>query len=841
MYTSKNKLGKMVQQKVIFVFLACCMALGLAYTISKFTFDEMLKTVDNISSPNEKLRLVSKISRDILQLDQIQRSQLLLPDDRALPADKAYPNYINDSETVLLSLDSLKTLYSTSPIQSQRIDSISELLKKRNELFLSYVQVRKSLIDNSILANQIQNINKLISSVPQNESKLITTERTIKTTITNNVNEEKEEEKNERGFFSKIFSPKKNQPVKSASSPQKTVHEELSIQVDTIKTKPEKVANVKIDQAIQHLEKRQLQQSSTFINRETELTIAGNILVNNMIDILYEVEAEAKSQMEFDAQNAQIVVNKSVSKISYILVVSFLLMSVLIYLILNDIRKATSHRKALEKSKEEAEYHSAAKQRFLSNMSHELRTPLQSIIGYTEQLQKTSDYDNKIDVIHHASEHLLQIVNEVLDYNRIISGKFIFHKETIQLSKLVSDVAMAMQQHADNKHLNLKIEEQIDGTGYVLADPFRLKQILFNLISNAIKYTTVGTITIGVKAIEIDGKTNVEFVITDTGMGISERDIKLIFNEFEQGVSHNSGENFGSGLGLSIVKTLVEGMNGEIKVESSLNRGSTFSVYLSLLSSDKLDLIVRNNTKEINQKRNVNKVWVVDDDTFILELCSTILNNKGISHKVFSSPQELLDEPIDDQVSHVLMDMRMPGLSGKELSNILRKRINDSVKIIAFTAQALPEERISILSEGFDDLLIKPFRQAELFEALGITNSQVAEKISKEVDLGILPFIYEDPKELTKIINLFIKDTLDDLMNLKSAIKKENEVDAEIILHRLAGRSAQLGQEKIAFALRKCEIDTRNGELTPLSEIDKIESQLLYFIDFLINKEKITM
>src|SRR5690554_2033208 len=130
---SKNRTGKKVQQKVIFVFLASCIALGLAYTISKVTFDEMLKTVDSISSPNEKLKLVSKISRDILQLDQIQRSQLLLPEERALPADSAYPNYINDSETVLASLDSLKKLYAANPIQRQRIDSISELLKERND------------------------------------------------------------------------------------------------------------------------------------------------------------------------------------------------------------------------------------------------------------------------------------------------------------------------------------------------------------------------------------------------------------------------------------------------------------------------------------------------------------------------------------------------------------------------------------------------------------------------------------------------------------------------------------------------------------------------------------
>jgi CheY-like chemotaxis protein len=184
------------------------------------------------------------------------------------------------------------------------------------------------------------------------------------------------------------------------------------------------------------------------------------------------------------------------------------------------------------------------------------------------------------------------------------------------------------------------------------------------------------------------------------------------------------------------------------------------------------------------------------------------------------------------------MDMRMPGISGKELSNILRKRTIKPSKIIAFTAQALPEERYKILADGFESVLIKPFREAELLEILGVEHLEDEETISNEFDLGILPMVYDDPKELNNIINLFIKDTLDDLMNLKSAIKKQNGVSAEILLHRLAGRCAQLGQEKIAFSLRKCEIDTRNGEITGMEEVDKIETQILYFIDFLIKKEK---
>src|SRR5690606_8109763 len=114
-------------------------------------------------------------------------------------------------------------------------------------------------------------------------------------------------------------------------------------------------------------------------------------------------------------------------------------------------------------------------------------------------------------------------------------------------------------------------------------------------------------------------------------------------------------------------------------------------------------------------------------------------------------------------------------------------------------------------------------------------------KGSHEMDLGILSMIYEDPQELSKIIDLFIKDTLDDLMDLKSAVRKQNAVDAEILFHRLAGRTAQLGQEKIAFMLRKCEIDTRNGEISNIDEVEQIETQLLQFIDFLVNKEKTTI
>lgn len=834
MDVSRNKTGKRVQHKIIFLFLACCMALTLAYAISKLTFDEMLKTVDNISTPNEKLKLVGKISRDILQLDQLQRYQLLFLDSPS-SFQTIETNYTNGSEEVIISLDSLKILYANSQIQRQRIDSISELLKERDKLFLSYAQVRNRLMDNSTFNNQLQNITNLIKNNPS--SKLVTTQRTLKTTITNNIGlSDNQQEKKEKSFFGRLFgSNKKEEENNPLNIPDKTVHEELSIHVDTL-DKSEK-ANSTLDQAISTLKSNQLQQSSIFIDREAELTIAGNILVNNMMNILYDVELEAKNQMEEDVRNAQIKVNNSVMKISYILLGSLLITSILIYFVFNDIKKANSYRKALEKSKEEAEYHSAAKQRFLSNMSHELRTPLQSIIGYTEQLKLSSVKNEKYEIIYNASEHLLHIVNEVLDYNRIVSGKFILNQKTTHLEKTINDVITSMRQQANLKNLSLNLEKHVVGSGYVLADPFRLKQILFNLISNAIKFTNEGYISVSLQAVEVGEITKVELSVSDTGIGINEKDKRLIFNEFEQGPFHGSGETFGSGLGLSIVKALVRTMGGEIKVKSTINEGSRFIISLTFLSSNKADLVHEKIKNRKIEHVDVTKVWVVDDDSFILDLCNTILENKKIPHKVFASPEAILDELIDPDLSHILIDMRMPGISGIELLNLLRRKTNKNVKIVAFTAQALPEERIKILSAGFDGLLIKPFREAELLGVLNIIEEKT-ESYVEDTSLGILPMVYEDPKELSSIINIFIKDTLDDLMNLKSAIKKQNAVNAEILFHRLAGRSAQLGQEKIAFNLRKCEIDTRNGELSHIQEVDKIETQLLNFIEFLIEKEK---
>ena len=835
--TNKNT-GRKVYRKVLVVFFASCLALGLAYTISKYTFDNMLHTVDNIAKPNDKLRLVTRISRDILQLDQNQRSEFLLSTTLPPSDDQSY---LADSENIALRLDSLKSLYTNDSLQRARIDSINSLLKERNKLFIAYIQVRRNLVNNSSFTSQIQNINKIIETSPKSTN--IITKSSIKTkeNVANSKQKEKpnepvEKKKDNRSFFSKLFGLNKNEDKKQEVVEEEEivpVQEELLVVTDTLRSENDKKINAEINTVIQDIKQTRQQQNARFIDHENDLIVAGNILVNSMIEILDEVEREVNFQVTLDTRNAQEVVNQNVSKIRAILITTILITGFLILLILNDIRRANLYRAELEKAKEQAEYHSAAKQRFLSNMSHELRTPLQSIIGYTEQLN-TSKTDKNISVIHHASEHLLQIVNELLDYNRIISGKFILNNEVVSISKLVNEVTDTMMQLADKKEIKLYVIDNIEKNSLVRADSFRIKQILYNLISNAIKFTEKGEVKIEANAIRGNENTEIEILITDTGIGISKEDLPHIFSEFEQGKTHQSGNHFGSGLGLSIVKSLVEEMDGAISVTSTENEGSQFKVNLILPTATEEPLAIHAiNTSFKNE--DVKEVWIVDDDAFILELCSTILTKNGIQHKTFSTPTALLNEPINTTLSHILMDLRMPIMPGKELRKAMVQRIKHDVKIIAFTAQALPHERNEIMEEGFNALLMKPFKEVDLLNILGKQRDQKnntphsTNKMTLDLDAN--------PIETPAIVQLFISDTLSDLADLKDAIKEAKNDVAENLLHRLAGRTAQFGQEKIAFQLRKCEIDTRSGDLTPLSEVLKIEKNLLEFITQLKEKD----
>lgn len=785
--------------KIIVGFILAFFALFLAWGVSKIAFNEMLATVDTISTPNAKLRVVNAISRKVSSLDQQQKKL-------AFNSPGKNDNYSRESSDLRSLLDTLGGLYVNDGVQLARIKSIKRLLVERDKQFVNYLKVRERLVNDQYFTSEVQKLNDLVAQSPQQQdSTVVTTEKKTSTVTIFPGDEERR-----KGFFNRLFGKKKAE-VDANQSYQLTNEEK--IKRDTIALSGDTIIARGFKKSLRTIEKEQRIKSARFLNREAELANANNQLINQMLDIIRKVEAEVVAQIEQNGIEAKAVVNTGIERISFIMIGFFLLTVVLLYLILTDITRSNKYRKDLEAARDEAEYHGMAKQRFLSNMSHEIRTPLQSIIGYAEIIRSQDHPKQKdIEAIYHSSEHLLQIVNEILDYNRIISGKFTFQSKRFNIVKLLDEVISVMRPQAEQKQLQMRTEIALHDIEHIVGDPFRLKQILYNLLSNAIKFTQSGEVVLSAFYKRQSDQLHFTFVVKDTGIGLSEADTARVFNEFEQIDSPDKEviNKAGAGLGLTIIKSLIENQDGRIYLKSKQGKGSTFTVYLTFTVAPESKKVEK--VKQITQTiYTTDKVWVVDDDQLILDLCDIIFSKKKIDHLCFSSPLKMLESNWDPAVKFILMDMRMPELSGVELCHLMREKIPADVKIYAMTAQVLPEELEEVLNQGFDGLIMKPFREGDLLAVFNNGEVIIADQqdfSSIQLDTSVVEkMTFGDEELLLKILNRFKDDCLLDTAELEKSLTDNDQPLARLIVHRIAGRTAQMGSGKLAAEFREMEIE----------------------------------
>ncbi|WP_240755221.1 ATP-binding protein [Pedobacter sp. SYP-B3415] len=790
-----------VKGKVIIGFLLACIALFTAWGVSKGAFDEILTTVENISAPNERLRLVNDLSLRIANLDQAQK--------RKLYSDPGnYSKFFTESKLLRRKLDTLNSLYARDSLQLARFQSIGKLLTARDKQFLNYLKVREGMVNNKAIASQLQRLNQLVDEGARlSDTTIVATERTTSTTTLVPV------EKERKGFLNKLFGKKREEA--EVSEPQSVTNEQFNVRLDTIALARQDSLTRNLENSLRIIEREQKAKSKRFLDREAELAEANGQLINRMLNILGQVEGQVVEQINQNVHKAQHTVNGGVKRISLIILCFFVLTAILLYFILADIVRGNRYRKALEQAKEEAEQFGRAKQRFLSNMSHEIRTPLQSIIGFSKLISDADKPERKhIEAIHHSSEHLLQIVNEVLDYNRIISGELTFSEQAFSMTALLDEVLAAMRPHAEAKNLVLNAEYDLHGAQFVTGDPFRLRQVLFNLLGNAVKFTMVGSITLSVACKAQGNERHFSFSVRDTGIGFDEKDSARIFREFEQVEMPEKSiiNQTGTGLGLVISKSIVENLGGRIYARSKPGAGSTFVFYLTYEHAEppasKNDMTVPRRTYPF-------KVWIADDDALILDLCSLIFRKYQIDFEAFNSPLTLLEAPLSDDVKFILLDIRMPEMSGLELCSQMRRRTGSDVKIFAITAQVLPDERQHVLDQGFDGILTKPFREEELIavfdaaETLGAGAIPLQKTDSFEndsLDLSTLErMTFGDAGQLQKILQRFTADTERDLSALQAAVDAGDTLAVHAVIHKLAGRTGQIGSRPLAGSLRAME------------------------------------
>ena len=717
-------------------------------------------------------------------------------------------------------IDSLQQLL-TDTLQQMRLDTVRSLLRNKEQNMVLVLEAMKQSPTDELYRQQLDSL------IMQQDSILSSTH--VRRRVVTHRNSYTIHHKPKKFFrrLADVFSPGKP----DSTQVDNIIQEEYTDTIDEAYNPVDTIATMLT--SIQHKVFQTRQESMRTLDaRINQLRIAGGRVSQRVNQLLDNIEDDEQKAMEVRIAHEQDIRQQAAWTMATIAILAVLLVLIFFTIIWRDITRSNHYRKELEKAKLYAENLLVAREKLMLTITHDIKAPAGSIIGYIDLLIRLVQDRRQQFYLHNmksSANHLLDLITSLLDYHRLEAGKMDIHPVTFNPHELFESIYTSFLPGAEKKQLTLNFEENIPRTLNLEGDPFRIRQIAENLISNALKFTSQGSITI-----QVDYEQNrFTFRVEDTGCGMSIQEQQRVFQAFTRLQSAQGQEGFG--LGLSITKKLVELLNGEITIESAPGKGSMFQVVLFLPKVTKAPIT---QVETLSDDKKQWRILLIDDDRIQLNLTEVMIYDlfNHAQHsippviKCCTQPEELFKLIASETFDIVFTDIQMPAMNGFELLQKLRSLDVPQAKnipVIAITARSDMDET-DFCTQGFAGCLHKPFNQTELLKIFKThmqddwkENTVQTETDSKPSDTEctynfspLTAFSGDDPAAAHEILETFIGESTKNYERMKQALSNKDMADLCNVAHKMLPTFTMIEARKAIPALQWLEFHRGNTDLS---------------------------